>query len=89
MKSLVLNAVAEEEVNSGGNTGAAVVGPARLLPPPPPPFVSPQPWALEAATDVRTVAAAMAPVGMTLVDYVTAYRSPAGTGHGLTFGVWN
>ena len=36
-----------------------------------------------------TVAAAMAPVGMTLVDYVTAYRSPAGTGHGLTFGVWN
>jgi hypothetical protein len=36
-----------------------------------------------------TVAAAMAPVGMTLVDYVTAYRSPAGTGHGLTFGVWD
>jgi hypothetical protein len=30
----------------------------------------------------------MAPTRMTLVDYVTAYRSPAGTGHGLTYGYW-
>jgi hypothetical protein len=35
-----------------------------------------------------TVAAAMAPLGMTLVDYVPCYRSPAGTGHGVTFGYW-
>lgn len=36
-----------------------------------------------------TVAAAMAPVTMKLVDYIPAYRSLAGTGHGLTFGYWN
>jgi len=35
-----------------------------------------------------TVAAAMDPVPMTLVDYQPCYRSPAGTGHGITFGVW-
>ncbi|MQA64667.1 MAG: hypothetical protein GEU76_02010 [Alphaproteobacteria bacterium] len=34
------------------------------------------------------VAGAMAPARMTLVDYVPAYRSLAGTGHGLTFGYW-
>ena len=34
------------------------------------------------------VGSAMAPTRMTLVDYVTAYRSPAGTGHGLTYGYW-
>ncbi|MGE5539333.1 MAG: hypothetical protein ACM30I_12005 [Gemmatimonas sp.] len=34
------------------------------------------------------VAAAMAPTRMTLVDYLPAYRSVAGTGHGLTFGYW-
>ena len=35
------------------------------------------------------VAAAMAPRTMTLVDYQPAYRSLAGTGHGLTFGYWD
>lgn len=35
-----------------------------------------------------TVAAAMAPSQMTLVDYLPCYRSLAGTGHGLTFGYW-
>ena len=35
-----------------------------------------------------TVGAAMAPTNMSLVDYVTAYRSMAGTGHGLTYGTW-
>ncbi|MFT5538627.1 MAG: hypothetical protein ACI82H_000140 [Alphaproteobacteria bacterium] len=35
-----------------------------------------------------TVAAAMAPTTMTLVDYLPCYRSLAGTGHGITFGVW-
>lgn len=35
-----------------------------------------------------TVAAAMAPRKMQLVDYVPAYRSLASTGHGLTFGLW-
>ncbi|HEY1504254.1 MAG TPA: hypothetical protein VGF92_08135 [Stellaceae bacterium] len=35
-----------------------------------------------------TVAAAMAPETMTLVDYVPCYRSLAGTGHGVTFGYW-
>lgn len=34
------------------------------------------------------VAGAMAPVRMTLVDYLPCYRSVAGTGHGLTFGYW-
>lgn len=34
------------------------------------------------------VAAAMAPSRLELVDYVPAYRSLAGTGHGLTFGLW-
>ena len=33
-------------------------------------------------------AAAMAPIKMTLVDYLPCYRSMAGTGHGLTFGYW-
>ena len=33
-----------------------------------------------------TVAAAMAPATMTLVDYLPCYRSLAGTGHGITFG---
>lgn len=35
-----------------------------------------------------TVAGAMAPTAMTLVDYLPCYRSVAGTGHGLTFGYW-
>jgi hypothetical protein len=35
-----------------------------------------------------TVAAAMAPATMTLVDYLPCYRSLAGTGHGITFGFW-
>jgi hypothetical protein len=35
-----------------------------------------------------TVAGAMAPTRMTLIDYLPAYRSIAGTGHGLTFGYW-
>jgi hypothetical protein len=35
------------------------------------------------------VAAAMDPVPMTLIDYQPCYRSSAGTGHGVTFGVWN
>lgn len=35
-----------------------------------------------------TVAAAMAPSRMQLVDYLPCYRSLAGTGHGLTFGYW-
>ena len=36
-----------------------------------------------------TVAAAMAPTKMTLVDYVPAFRSLAGTGHGLAYGIWD
>ncbi|HUB96240.1 MAG TPA: hypothetical protein VL993_10000, partial [Stellaceae bacterium] len=35
-----------------------------------------------------TVAAAMSPIPMTLVDYLPCYRSLAGTGHGVTFGYW-
>lgn len=35
-----------------------------------------------------TVAAAMKPTRMTLVDYIPCYRSLAGTGHGVTFGYW-
>ena len=35
-----------------------------------------------------TVAAAMAPKAMTLIDYLPCYRSLAGTGHGVTFGYW-
>lgn len=35
-----------------------------------------------------TVAAAMAPKRMTLLDYLPCYRSLAGTGHGLCFGYW-
>ena len=35
-----------------------------------------------------TVAAAMAPKVMTLIDYLPCYRSLAGTGHGVTFGYW-
>jgi hypothetical protein len=35
-----------------------------------------------------TVAAAMAPTRMTLVDYQPCYRSLGGTGHGLAFGHW-
>lgn len=34
------------------------------------------------------LAAAMESVDMTLVDYVPCYRSPAGTGHGVTFAYW-
>lgn len=34
------------------------------------------------------LAALMAPARMDLLDYVPAYRSPAGTGCGLAFGVW-
>jgi hypothetical protein len=34
------------------------------------------------------VSAAMNNQPMTLVDYVPCYRSPAGTGHGVTFGYW-
>jgi catalytic LigB subunit of aromatic ring-opening dioxygenase len=36
-----------------------------------------------------SLAAAMDPVPMTLVDYQPCYRSLAGTGHGVTFGIWN
>lgn len=35
-----------------------------------------------------TVAGAMAPSRMNLVDYQPCYRSMAGTGHGLCFGYW-
>ena len=35
-----------------------------------------------------TVAAALAPDTMTLVEYLPCYRSLAGTGHGVTFGYW-
>lgn len=35
-----------------------------------------------------TVAAAMAPSRMTLVNYLPCYRSAAGTGHGVAFGYW-
>ncbi len=35
-----------------------------------------------------TVAGAMAPGTMKLVNYLPCYRSLAGTGHGLTFGYW-
>jgi len=35
-----------------------------------------------------TVAAAMAPTNMKLINYVPAFRSLAGTGHGLTYGIW-
>lgn len=35
-----------------------------------------------------TVAAAMAPTRMQLVEYLPAYRSLAGTGHGMAFGYW-
>lgn len=35
-----------------------------------------------------TVAGAMAPAAMKLVDYLPCYRSPAGTGHGVAFGYW-
>lgn len=35
------------------------------------------------------VDAAMAPARLEVVDYIPAYRSLAGTGHGLTFGTWN
>jgi 3-O-methylgallate 3,4-dioxygenase len=35
-----------------------------------------------------TVAAAMAPTRMKLVDYQPCYRSLAGTGHGIAFGYW-
>ncbi len=34
------------------------------------------------------VSAAMDPIAMKLVDYIPCYRSLAGTGHGVTFGVW-
>lgn len=33
-------------------------------------------------------AGVMAPKAMTLIDYIPAYRSLAGTGHGNTFGYW-
>ncbi len=35
------------------------------------------------------LAGAMSPRRMTLVDYLPCYRSLAGTGHGLTFGLWS
>ncbi len=35
-----------------------------------------------------TLAGAMETSPMTLVDYVPCYRSPAGTGHGVTFAYW-
>lgn len=35
-----------------------------------------------------TVAAAMSPTVMSLIDYLPCYRSLAGTGHGVTFGYW-
>jgi len=35
-----------------------------------------------------TVASTMEELPMTLVDYVPCYRSPAATGHGVTFGYW-
>ena len=36
-----------------------------------------------------TIAAAMAPAGMELVDYLPCYRSIASTGHGVCFGLWS
>jgi aromatic ring-opening dioxygenase catalytic subunit (LigB family) len=33
-------------------------------------------------------AGAMKEAPMTLIDYVPCYRSPASTGHGVTFGYW-
>jgi hypothetical protein len=39
--------------------------------------------------ETLTLAAAIDPVPMTLVDYQPCYRSLAGTRHGVTFGVWN
>jgi len=35
------------------------------------------------------LSAAMNSKPMTLIDYVPCYRSPAGTGHGITFGYWD
>ena len=35
-----------------------------------------------------TLAGAMAPGSMRLLNYLPCYRSAAGTGHGLTFGLW-
>ena len=35
------------------------------------------------------LAGAMESASMTLVDYVPCYRSPAGTGHGVTFAYWS
>ena len=35
-----------------------------------------------------TLASAMAPTNMELVDYLPCYRSVAGTGHGVAFGCW-
>jgi 3-O-methylgallate 3,4-dioxygenase len=35
-----------------------------------------------------TLAGAMAPLPLTLIDYIPAYRSPASTGHGMAFGYW-
>jgi len=35
-----------------------------------------------------TVAAAMAPTKMDLIDYLPCYRSVASTGHGIAFGCW-
>jgi 3-O-methylgallate 3,4-dioxygenase len=35
-----------------------------------------------------TVAAAMAPTNMELIDYLPCYRSVASTGHGVAFGSW-
>jgi hypothetical protein len=35
------------------------------------------------------LAGAVEPMKMTLVDYVTTYRSPAGTGCGMGFAYWN
>jgi 3-O-methylgallate 3,4-dioxygenase len=36
-----------------------------------------------------TVASAMAPTNMELIDYQPCYRSVAGTGHGVAFGYWS
>ena len=34
------------------------------------------------------LAGAVEPLEMTLIDYVPCYRSPAGTGHGVTLAYW-
>lgn len=67
-----------DALQSGDEGAMAALSPARLNAAPGTPEI----------LNWITVAAAMAPVTMELVDYIPAYRSLAGTGHGLTFGYW-